>query len=242
MNFSQSMKSEIGHTASNLWHFVKRPHISFEKLPFDRLWITAFATIIFVDIIFYETVLRAFFHLIETNGYQPPTEIKFNPSDRKEWIGLLFWAPIIEELAFRGWMNGRKRNLIAFITFLPVLLYEYTTLPMGSESIFRVLFGVSIFCIPAWWLFQSRKPQPVPKWFNSNFRLILYGSAIAFGLIHIFNYSDFEWGPDLLYVLPQIIGGLIMAYTRLRFGLFAAILHHAIFNAYFIATEIASAG
>jgi membrane protease YdiL (CAAX protease family) len=189
-----------------------------------------------------DNLLSLLHYLIETNGYKPPTEIVWNLHDPKEWALLLIYAPIIEELAFRGWMNGRKRNLIALAAFAPVLLYEYTTVPMGiGYDGFFVLFAVSIFCIPVWWALQSRKPQPIPNWFSEKFGWIVYASATAFGLIHVFNFSDFEWGPDLLYILPQAVGGLMMAYTRLRLGLFVAMLHHALFNACFLAVELVSA-
>jgi membrane protease YdiL (CAAX protease family) len=241
MNLSHAIRQEILHTGQDLWQFVKAPRLDFLPDRPHQVWVVAFLTVVFVDIAILDNILDLFFYLIETNGYNPPTPIESNWSDYREYISLLFLAPLIEELAFRGWVNGRKRNIIAFIAFSPLIFFEFTNLVGVSESVIAVVSLILIVAVPAWWMTQSRKPQPVPVWFAKNFRWIIYGSAVVFGLTHISSYFDFEWGPDALYVLPQAVGGLLMAYTRLRFGLLAAMLHHALFNAYYIGAELLAA-
>ena len=41
----------------------------------------------------------------------------------------------------------------------------------------------------------------------------------------------------VLAVLPQTIGGLLLAYTRTRLGLRAAMLQHALYNALYLASD-----
>lgn len=69
-------------------------------------------------------------------------------------------------------------------------------------------------------------------WFK-NYSLFFYLFILAFGLVHINNYKDESINILLLspiLVLPQIIGGTVMAYIRMKLGFFWGFLQHAIFN------------
>ncbi len=69
-------------------------------------------------------------------------------------------------------------------------------------------------------------------WFKY-YTVFFYLFIIAFGAVHIFNYKDETLGILLLspiLVLPQIIGGTVMAYLRMNLGFFWSFLQHAIFN------------
>ena len=239
MNDGRPLRQEIIDTAQDLRAFAKTPRLHFLPVVNRKIWIAVFLTIALIDIAL-DNVFNVFFYLIETNGYKPPTVIDENLRDGWVWFTLIIYAPLIEEPAFRGWINGKKRNLIALVLLVPVLVYEFTTVPIPFEGAVALAAVLLIVGTSIWWSTQANQPQPVPIWFSNNFRWVVYASAVAFGLIHVGNYTDFEWGPDLLYILPQAVGGLIMTYTRLRIGFRAAMLHHAIFNAYFIATQLMS--
>ena len=45
------------------------------------------------------------------------------------------------------------------------------------------------------------------------------------------DYEELTGPIDLILVLPQTLGGLVLAYTRTRLGLIAAMVQHALFNA-----------
>jgi hypothetical protein len=69
-------------------------------------------------------------------------------------------------------------------------------------------------------------------WFKY-YTVFFYLFIIAFGLVHISNYKDESLAILILspiLVLPQIIGGTIMAYLRMKLGFFWGFLQHAIFN------------
>lgn len=238
MNDGRPLRQEIIDTAKDLRNFAKTPRLYFSPVADRKTWIAVFLTIALIDIAL-DNLLKVTFYLIETNGYQPPTAYELDLRDGWEWFALIVFAPLIEEPAFRGWINGRKRNLIALAVLVPVLVYEFTAVPIPSEGVVAFAAIIMIVGTSIWWSMQANQTQPVPSWFSNNFRWVVYSSAISFGLIHVSNYADFEWGPDLLYILPQAVGGLVMTYTRLRLGIRAAMLHHAFFNAYFIATELA---
>ncbi len=71
--------------------------------------------------------------------------------------------------------------------------------------------------------------QPV-NFFAVSFPYIFYMSAISFGVVHIFNYEHYSLLQLLPMIIPQIIGGLILGYVRLQFGLWSAIAMHAMSN------------
>ena len=65
----------------------------------------------------------------------------------------------------------------------------------------------------------------------------VWGSTLVFGLMHLGNYEALTHPLGLAVVLPQTIGGLLLAYTRTRLGLGAAMAHHAAYNAVFLAGD-----
>jgi hypothetical protein len=79
----------------------------------------------------------------------------------------------------------------------------------------------------------------VPGWFVRHYRWFVWGSTVLFGLTHLGNFEPLAHPVGLLVVLPQTIGGLLLAYTRTRLGLGAAMAHHAAYNAVWLAADYA---
>lgn len=73
--------------------------------------------------------------------------------------------------------------------------------------------------------------------FRQFYPLFVWLSSLVFGAVHLSNYEGTPEIVDILMVLPQTLGGLVIAFTRTRLGLRAAILHHALFNAIAFALE-----
>ena len=70
------------------------------------------------------------------------------------------------------------------------------------------------------------------KW-NKNFKYFVYIMTIAFGLIHLTNFNNDEilffcLGP--IIIGNQLIGGLILSYTRIKLGFSWSIIQHGLFN------------
>lgn len=75
--------------------------------------------------------------------------------------------------------------------------------------------------------------ESVKRFWFKNYSLFFYLFIIAFALVHITNYKNESLSILLLspiLVLPQIIGGTVLAYLRMKIGFFWGFLHHAIFN------------
>lgn len=104
--------------------------------------------------------------------------------------------------------------------------------PLIEEIIFRLPLNYKrnyIFKLIGFVLGKTRMKN---FWFKY-YTVFFYLFIVAFGIVHIFNYKDESLTIILLtpiLILPQIIGGTIMAFLRMKIGFFWGFLQHAIFN------------
>lgn len=136
-------------------------------------------------------------------------------------------APAGEEVVFRGWLTGRPRAL----WLLLMTLVAAGLLALVSAHKFETVasLGAVATVLPALagWLWLQRAAPP--GWFVRQFGWWLRGSVLVFALAHLSNYPQVS--PVVLpMVLPQAWAGLVFAHVRLRLGLPASILAHAVGN------------
>jgi membrane protease YdiL (CAAX protease family) len=165
------------------------------------------------------------------------------PSPIEQDIGLaediftaLIFAPVTEELLFRGWMTGRAAGLrFAIWGFIALGLFAASLMVSPALAMPVALAGVAaVLAGLVRWSRWRHFDTAVPGWFLRHFRWFIWGQALLFGLTHLGNYEPLTHPLGLLVVLPQTVGGLLLAYTRTRLGLGAAIAHHAAYNALFL--------
>lgn len=136
-------------------------------------------------------------------------------------------APVAEELAFRGWLTGRVRALwlvlCGFVTagFLAMVNFHVAETPAS----FAVL-GMGLVAPVGWWWLRRRSVVPG---FERAFPVLVWLSIVVFALMHLSNYPRFSWAL-LPMVLPQLWAGMTLSYTRMRIGIFGAMLIHAAAN------------
>jgi hypothetical protein len=227
------VRREIAETATLLWSFLRRPSIHLPRHAGAWLPVVPLLTIFAIDLGI-DFLVSLMLDVSIAAGHEPPTQI---PMDWTYWpdvFSLLLLAPVTEELQFRGWLNGHRRNLVlAAVVFPPA--YALYLLPYEQVELAGWLSLATLVLLVAgsvWWARQPGGAETIPPWYARFFPVILWGSTLAFGVIHFALYSDFAWGLDLLYVVPQTLGGIMLAFTRLRLGLRAAMIHHALFNGY----------
>jgi membrane protease YdiL (CAAX protease family) len=137
-------------------------------------------------------------------------------------------APLLEELLFRGWQNGRRSALWLLACALAVFgALAMATVP-GREL---VALGVIIAAAVAGligWLILRRNRTPL-AWFARAFPFIFYAMAALFALVHLANYDRITLAAVPL-VLPQFWAGLLLGYVRQRIGLLGSIAAHASSN------------
>ena len=145
------------------------------------------------------------------------------------------FAPLFEELVFRGGL----RNATMTLAVQPVL----TALFLGNWQVALALSGVvtAVILVDRC---RQRHLDDAGKFslrmargraFLTRYRLVVWGYAVAFGLIHVGNFTIATTNGwlaclSVFMVSSQIVTGLLLSYFRLRYGLLSAMGFHAMFN------------
>ncbi len=168
-----------------------------------------------------------------------PVSIEHQSTLAEDLFSYLLIAPILEELLYRGWLTGRCAALrfavygfVAEALFIAALFLDEP----AADIVGLMAAGVVLAGLLQWLATRDRDRQ-VTLWFSRNFHWLVWGSSLMFGLIHLGNYEPLTHPLGVLVVLPQTIGGLLLAYTRTRIGLGAAIAQHAAYNAVILAAH-----
>lgn len=211
--------------------FVLRPTLPAKLVPIGEAFVIFVCALFVLDgaiatgVLYLEAVIAEAGH-----AFPDPVQEEF--SFQNDFFAMVILAPIFEEALFRGWLNGQLAALrfaaIAWIGLLMSLgaglLGEGIGDAAGGAALLLVMIGF------VQWLATRHTETQVPGWFKRHFAKLVWGSSLAFGLIHLANFQSLGSPIDLMLVLSQTIGGLVLAYTRTRLGLAAAIGQHAVFN------------
>lgn len=145
-------------------------------------------------------------------------------------------APLLEEVLFRSWLDGRRRH----ITFwLMVLLVFGTFWKFGVQNQPFLAIGLAALLLIVGAVLVWRADQSVPAWFQRLFPAIFYLQAVAFAASHFSNYPRDRMWLLVPFVLPQLVAGLVFGFARVRFGMWANLLLHASSNALFLTLMLA---
>ena len=227
--------------ARDLWRFAIRPAPSAFRLTPGRDFATVFAMLLSIQFVLALGSLVILMSLAAA-GVPLPEPAKDEMGFAQLFILAVIVAPVWEECAFRGWLSGELRSLafgalgFALLGWLMVSSYGSGADPSG-EGAWNTLKTVVLVAIAGsalWWL----APEPwrqVPDWFADNFAIAVWFSSICFGLMHILDFEGVTRAAHAIVVLPQTLGGLVLAYTRTRLGLRSAIAQHATYNGLIIA-------
>jgi hypothetical protein len=129
-------------------------------------------------------------------------------------IGLSFFIYGVEAL---GWIDTDNHAVMDMIKDKSII-YN-----MAMVAIVAPLFEELIFRAP---ITLFRKLDPI------NFKVMFYLFALAFGVIHIFNFGITTNTMLLLPLLiaPQIVAGMFLGLIRVKVGLVYSMLFHALYN------------
>lgn len=145
---------------------------------------------------------------------------------------IVLFAPIGEEIAFRGWLSGRPGALAAIaLLALALAIGNFLNQSFGPATTVFLVTGCLVLALGSAYLLRDR---PAFGWFARLFPLFFWLSTLGFAAIHLGNYADTE---QMLWplVIPQFIAGILFAYARVMHGLWSSILLHMLHNATFIA-------
>lgn len=149
-------------------------------------------------------------------------------------IGVLL-VPFIEEIIFRLSLIFKPIFLslacsLLFYIVLSKFYFKTNYLFLDSTLLLRLvlalIIGILVFTI------TSKFYNQLTIFWNNNFKWIYYISVIVFGFFHILNYQigpqDFIIVP--LLVLPQLLGGVILGFIRIKYGFVYCCIFHSCFN------------
>ena len=141
-------------------------------------------------------------------------------------------GPIVEELMFRSWLSGLPRLLIPFAGLIAWVggSQLISRLGLGDSESIATLGFLGIILITTLVGVIKRWQRAAPGWFLRWFPVIFWIQAILFSLMHLFNYDGGNPAMLLPFVLPQLVGGLIWGYARLRHGWWANMAMHMAYN------------
>lgn len=148
-------------------------------------------------------------------------------------LAFLVIAPLLEELVFRAWLTGRVAGLrFAACGFaaMALMLAGVALVPDHGRILAWAGAGVALAGLVHWSLTRERRRE-IPPAFIRYFGVIVWAQALLFGAIHLGNYADLTNPLGLAVVLPQVLGGLLLAFIRTRAGLAAGMAYHAGYNA-----------
>lgn len=150
-------------------------------------------------------------------------------------IATVVIGPLLEELVFRAGLRNATMTLAVQPVLIPLLIGEWqvalalggvvATVILVDQVRQRYLNDVDRFSVR---MARGRA-------FLTRYRLIVWGYAVAFGLVHTANFSITTTNGWLscftvFVVSSQMITGIFLSYFRLRYGLLSAIAFHAMFN------------
>lgn len=154
------------------------------------------------------------------------------------WKQAILWAPLIEEMVFRYvlrrpsqflWLlpvtiwclfNGPQTVTVTVLAVVLLLLYVRPLLGRKQSSVMSAI-GLGT----AW-------PRHWYKNYIKYFPWVFYGSTILFAALHLYNFKFNQISLLLLplLILPQFVTGLVLAWLRVKRGIGASIILHAVFN------------
>ncbi len=156
-------------------------------------------------------------------------------------LGGIFIVPLIEEVPFRLWLAP---NLLFFFISFALISTQYAPLPFASQLrevgladdalvLVRIAFYLIIGAIITLFFYlRQRGGKPYADFFRRYVAVYYYVAAIVFGFVHLsnYNYNVEPWWYAPVLILPQLIGGFVFGYIRIRLGFWYAVLAHMATN------------
>jgi len=205
--------------------------------PFFERKSTPFLSIIFKIyflLLLFTGLIGVLCTILIPSSFTLPVDTTFEiPASFKEdlWSFFLlasFIVPLIEEILFRLSLVFEPLNLAlsgATFFYLVFRLFSNRFISLVSFPLLLIIF----FRIASKYKFE------ITIFWGKNFKYIFYFLSISFGLLHMSNYRYFEFTQYFIapiLVLPQIIMGLVLSFTRVTYkrGFLIGLSTHIVTN------------
>ena len=146
------------------------------------------------------------------------------------WLAAIVWAPLVEEMLFRYGLRRPLQALWLVPLMVAVVINGPKTWVIATATALVLLAGWGLRDAPArlrGWNTRWR------RFYIRHFFWVFHLSALSFAAVHLsnFKFSAMPWWLMPMLVLPQYLTGLVLGWMRVRRGIGAAVLLHAMFNA-----------
>lgn len=224
-------------------YFLKKPtsysvQLTFPKklkylnVSFIFLFLGAFVSVFILHFLEYNGFISEYKNLAGTSLFQ-------NHDIFTAYIIIIFVAPLIEELAFRSYLKFSKINLAissAFISYFTLTYLSNSSIyVVNNNTYYKIMVSLVIcFCI-YYLLHKQRIFFRANNFWEKNYSLIFYASAIFFGYLHLYNYGAVNLTMLLvspILMLQFIVAGFMFGYVRIKLGLIWSISLHIMLNAF----------
>ncbi len=141
-------------------------------------------------------------------------------------------APMIEEFLFRFYLNKLFGNAMYFFINLFIVIYIFYGIPKYQIAIYILISTIILFLFSALLERNYFFRKKIFTFFKNHFYIFFYFSAITFAVVHIPNLEICKTNTALAVFLvsPQLFGGFVLGYARLKWGLSTSIIIHSITN------------
>jgi membrane protease YdiL (CAAX protease family) len=209
-------KTLQGVIKNDFLNFLKNPKENFtDKFKKD------FTIFIFLIILsFFVSFLKS---LITNEGFIDEGDL--NKYNFLKIFPFIFLIPLIEELAFRGFLKFKNRTMF-FFSIISILIFITTFI---KNEIFQFASISIIIILTVVLYFHKKKYVKLLNYITKNLKILIWISSIIFGLIHLTNFHNFEY-INLLGITQKIIAGLFFCYITRKYNIFYSYFFHALNN------------
>ncbi len=220
-------------TASDLNAFIRAPSLDARWTDRDRL-VADVAWLFLLNCLLILAIAMVLFPIMMVFGVEMSSDMS-QLFARPPWqimLIVVIVGPIAEELMFRVWIVGTARWLVLVCGLIgwivgSYLLKQLGLMELGQSAAIALIVLIVIAVLAGLARFWK---SPVPAWYSRIFPLVFWGQALLFGFVHVFNYAGDNPATLLPFVLPQLVGGLIWGYARIRYGWWSNIIMHMAYN------------
>ncbi len=162
-------------------------------------------------------------------------------------FAVVIFAPLAEEVAFRGWLSGRPGHIAGLLLAIPAGLlatgiFAFLTTGTLAQIWLAVPIALGAGTLVALAVVYRLRRRRAMGWFQKLFPLFFWLSTICFASVHLFNFELEQMAMALPMILPQFATGTMLGYLRVNYGLWASIMLHMLHNAAFISLVLLGGG
>lgn len=233
---SSRVVSNVGAVWREFFDFLRNPRLPATRMAFGRTAIAQVGILLLLDWIVVFLFLAAAL-TAESAGIELPQEIEEDWTVFQTILFVVILTPPLEELIFRAGLTGQRRAIALSISpwLFVATLIGLVLIAGPIDPPIAVMLGLAWIAATAAVMAFQRGGQLVSDRYRRLFPTAFWVTSGVFGFMHVFNYEDPMQLAVLLMVIPQFTGGMMLGYVRVKYGMWANIAQHVLFNAVAVA-------